>query len=209
MRRLSDVSKRESRLAGVAMLLFILPAPRCAFAQSPAPAPQRSLRTEIAQAVARYMGVEDENNRIAGDLQLLSPPLAGSASTAFHLVSAKPGLIPQSWFLRLECASRHECLPFEVMLRTADPAVAARLSARKLTAATPSVPPPRRTASAATLTRSGERVTLVEELSGMRLTVKAVCLEAGGLGDRIRVRNLATRRVLLATVAAKGEVRVE
>ena len=204
MRRLSDVGRQASRFVRVAMLLLLLPAPRCCFAQSPAPAPERSLRAEVAQSVARYMGVEGESNRIAGDLQLLSVPLSGPAT--FHVVSAKPGLIPHSWFLRLECTSRHECLPFEVMLRTADAGVIERLSSRSRHPAILSASSPQR---AAALARSGERVTLVEELSGMRLTVKAVCLEAGGLGDRIRVRNLATRRVLLATVAAKGEVRVE
>ena len=43
----------------------------------------------------------------------------------------------------------------------------------------------------------------------MRLKVMAVCLQSGGLGDQIRVRNLATQRVLLATVAGKNLVRVE
>ena len=36
----------------------------------------------------------------------------------------------------------------------------------------------------------------------------SVC-ESGGLGDEIRVRNLATHRVLLATIAGKNLVRVE
>ena len=43
----------------------------------------------------------------------------------------------------------------------------------------------------------------------MRLQVTAVCLQSGGLGDQIRVQNLATRRVLVATVAGKNLVRVE
>ncbi len=43
----------------------------------------------------------------------------------------------------------------------------------------------------------------------MRLQARVVCLESGALGDAIRVRNLATHRVLLATVAGKDEVRVE
>ncbi len=43
----------------------------------------------------------------------------------------------------------------------------------------------------------------------MRLQAKVVCLQSGALGDAIRVRNLATHRVLLATVTGKAEVRVE
>ena len=59
------------------------------------------------------------------------------------------------------------------------------------------------------LARSGDRMLLVEQRPGMRLQARVVCLESGALGDAIRVRNLATHRVLLATVAGKDEVRVE
>jgi Chaperone for flagella basal body P-ring formation len=59
------------------------------------------------------------------------------------------------------------------------------------------------------LARSGDRMLLVEERPGMRLQAKVVCLESGVLGDAIHVRNLATHRVLLATIAGKNEVRVE
>ena len=53
------------------------------------------------------------------------------------------------------------------------------------------------------LAHSGDHMLLVEERPGMRLQARVVCLESGALGDAIRVRNLATHRVLLATVAGK------
>ena len=43
----------------------------------------------------------------------------------------------------------------------------------------------------------------------MRLRAPAICLEAGGLGDRVRVQNRDTRRNLLATVIDGHTVRVE
>ena len=63
--------------------------------------------------------------------------------------------------------------------------------------------------SDALLARSGDHVQLVEELAGLRLQVKVVCLQSGALGERIRVQNPATHRVLLATIAGKDLVRVE
>ena len=119
-------------------------------------------------------------------------------------------ITPGTWLLRLDCSSRRDCLPFHAVLSTAAAGLASQ--ADEWTSAVQALAPGSRRQpgpSAVLLAHSGERVSLVEELAGMRLQVKVVCLQSGGLGDRIRVQNPTTHRVLLATVAGKELVRVE
>ena len=59
------------------------------------------------------------------------------------------------------------------------------------------------------LHHAGDRVEIVEQLSGMNLRTRGVCLQPGAVGDRIRVRTLTTHRVLVATIAAPNLVKVE
>jgi hypothetical protein len=61
----------------------------------------------------------------------------------------------------------------------------------------------------APLVRAGQRVRVGEEISGMHLSASGMCLQAGGMGQTIRVRNVASGRVLLARVLGAGSVVVE
>ncbi len=187
-----------------AMTLSCLAAGRPALAQSPT----SSLQRKVAAAVARDLqfGGEQQDTH----LQILAPAaMSVPAHAQLHVVSVRTGFSPGSWLVRMDCAARSDCLPFHVVLRSTGPEVrnpvgdplSAAVQSRNLPAGVKQVRVP--------LAHSGDRMLLVEERPGLRLQARVVCLESGALGDAIRVRNLATHRVLLATIASKDEVRVE
>ncbi len=169
-----------------------------------APAGNSALQDKVTAAVARDMRCSLAALPDASDLQVLDPLLSLPSASKLRVTSVRAGYLPGSWLLRLDCVSRRDCLPFHVLLRV--PAAGRHDDA--LTAKAGKVESSRLQTNSS-VARSGDHVLLVEERSGMRLKVTAVCLQSGGLGDQIRVRNLATQRVLLATVAGKNLVRVE
>lgn len=59
------------------------------------------------------------------------------------------------------------------------------------------------------LVRRGEPVTIVAEAGAVQVRTSGVVLADGAAGDRIPVRNALTRKVIQATVAAPGLVRIE
>ena len=61
-------------------------------------------------------------------------------------------------------------------------------------------------AEAPALVRRGERVTLQASAGTISVQVEGEALAAGALGERVRVRNLATRRVVEGTVGGAGIV---
>ncbi len=189
------------------LLAIALAAGRCTLAQTQAP----TVEQKAAAAVARGLHLDAGLQQIEKDLQLLGAPASLPVGAGLHLISARPGFTPGTWLLRLDCVWRRDCLPFHALLRVSDIGVPVPPRLQPVSAwltvvpKSPSQPGP----SVVLLARSGDRVNLVEELSGMRLRVQAVCLQSGALGDRIRVQNLATHRILLATIAGQNLVRVE
>ncbi len=198
---------------GWLLTLALLGGAKVCVAGPPLSPPGSALRDQVAAAVAR-----DLESRFAvapdpGDLRILDSRLSVPSNSELHVASVRVGNSPGSWMLRMECASRRDCLPFHVVLRMPVAGPREDLSARRRTSASELLQPAVRKTNPKQLrspvARSGDHVLLVEERSGLRIKVTAVCLESGGLGDQIRVRNLASKRVLLAMVAGKDLVRVE
>ena len=167
-------------------------------------AQSEDLQTRVARAVTRDLGISLQAASPNLVLQILGPEVRVPHEARLQVTSVHAVAQADDWLLRLECGSRLECLPFEVLLRTRGQP--------------PSTPPgiPAMSAPAvpvndipAPLVRAGQRVRLAEEVSGMRLSVTAVCLQAGGIGQRIRVRNLSSGRVVLARVRTSAQVAVE
>lgn len=152
-------------------------------------------QAQVWRAVARDVGIkEQESLEILGP-EVRVPDQARLRVATVHAVS------DGTLLLRMECSSRTECLPFEVVLRRGSE------QAGGAGAGSSSVPSPGR--AAAPLVRAGQRVELAEEVSGMRLCAPAVSLQTGAMGQRIRVRNVSSGRVVLARVRAAGQVVVE
>jgi hypothetical protein len=59
------------------------------------------------------------------------------------------------------------------------------------------------------LVRPGQRVQLIVQAQGLRLTVKATSLELGSLGQKVRVRNSDTGKILSGTVVAAQTIEAE
>ena len=205
------------RLCPAILLLLVMLSgvERCRSAELPVreQASSSALQRKVAAAVARDLqsGLISESS--GSNLQVLSPPLSVPAGAELRVTSVRAGYSPGSWLLRMDCSSRRDCLPFHVVLHSPAANLPEGFVAGLTTSASgqnqgsrPRAQPKQLRSPVA---RSGDHVLLVEERSGLRLKVTAVCLESGGLGDEIRVRNLATQRVLLATVEGKDLVRVE
>lgn len=177
--------------------LLLLCAPE-ALAETP------GLQAQVARAVAHDLGIEVPGSSARLELQILGPEvrLPGQARLHVEAVHDLPG--GGVYLLRMECGSRLECLPFEVVLRShGDETGSTLVSPAK------SSPVSSGNRATAPLVRAGQRVQLAEEVSGMRLSAVAVCLQSGGIGQRIRVRNVSSGRVVLARVRAAGQVAVE
>jgi len=173
-----------------------------AFALPPASVGQQ----QVAAVVGRDLKLD--SSVVTGQLRVLAAVTLMPPDAELHVVSVKPGFASGTWLLRLRCNSPRQCLPFDAVLH------APGLS---LPGLVPTFRPLNREtnltggrkANAPVLARSGEQVELVEDLSGMRLRARARCLQAGALGDHIRVLNLSSHRTVTATVAGEKLVRVE
>ena len=202
--------RRSGALLGLLVTLVLWCGVHGGVAAELSAVPSRSspLQDKVAAAVARDVHFGLAAAVDLGNLQVLDPLLTLPSDSKLRVTSVRAGYAPGSWLLRMECASRRDCLPFHVALR-APGAAKHESSGDALTAKASGKGHPGQPQTNSTVARSGDHVLLVEERSGMRLKVTAVCLQSGGLGDQIRVRNLATQRVLVATVAGKNLVRVE
>ena len=161
----------------------------------------RSIADPVVEAVA--VGLQLPASEVAGHLDILALPAALPRDAGFRFVSVKAAAQPGMFLLKLACRDRG-CLPFYAILHSSAGELASSSPARSIGVGMVS-----RSGRNAPLQRAGDRVQVVEELSGLRLRTPAVCLQPGSLGDRIRVRTTTTHRVLLATIADKNLVRVE
>ena len=59
-----------------------------------------------------------------------------------------------------------------------------------------------------TLVKSGQRVTLVLDLKGLRIKTNGLALQSGRQGQTIKVRNSRSQRIVEGVIAANGQVRV-
>jgi hypothetical protein len=95
---------------------------------------------------------------------------------------------------RLRCKSANECLPFYAIVSDTSVRLTRTAAMRK---AGPSLSP---------VVRRGDRAILRLEGANLLATLSVICLETGGEGDRVRVREVGGRRVYSAQVVAAGLV---
>jgi len=126
-----------------------------------------------------------------------------------------------SWETSARCARPADCVPFLVRVHGHDllaetdrsvPAPAGAVAAPVMAWSTPrrsrwTNQPALAFGSAKPLVRAGETVTLSWDEAGIRLVVPVVCLDPGGMGEKVRVRIVRTGRTVRAVVVNVGQVR--
>ncbi len=193
--------------AATAILVLLLTpgAARSAMAQPLA----ASFHHTLAAVVGRDLGLPGDSLD-AAHLKSMTAIGALPAADDLYVESLRSGFTTDSWLLRLACRPATECLPFHVVLYRAGwhPPEKDAVPGNAASLPQPRSQPPHG-ARPTPLVRPGDAVQLIEERPGLRLVTRAVCLERGGIGDAIRVRNLATHQVRAAIVVDKDRVRVE
>jgi hypothetical protein len=172
------------------------------------PAPT-AIQQQAAEAVARDLNLSSES-QVVQNLQVLAPFRSLPPGATIQVISIKPGFTPGSWVVRLDCASRRDCLPFDAVLQmpgagggTPSAKVGPRIYKVALKA-----PALTKRLLAPPLARRGDHAELVAELPGIRLQTQVICLGSGALGDQIQVQTLKTHRTLTAIVTGEDMLKV-
>jgi len=195
------------RVSSPALLFCLLTLETCCVSLAlVAQEPRGTLRDQVTQAIVRDLKVADTDG-LREHLQILRADTVTKLDLRVTGVKASE---PQgTWLLRIECVSRKACLPFYAVLEAGAETVALRHSAFSLAPQSKSREATEHGPNGGALQqRSGDHVEVVEEISGLHFKTKGVCLQGGSEGERIRVRNLSTHRVLLAVITGKDVVRV-
>lgn len=155
----------------------------------------------IVQAL-HDVGIEAESEQVefVGTVPA-SDSVAGVRITGWRKLNA------DTVWVRLMCRRAQDCLPFYILLHPSDraaiptvgtPVLASQFAVNQLTPAQK-----KRTAS---LVRAGSRAVLLLSNGAAHIRTAVICLESGERGGRIRVRNLATKRILSAQIIDRGLV---
>jgi hypothetical protein len=107
------------------------------------------------------------------------------------------------WEFLLHCVRPEDCVPFLVSARGEAPARRPENNSSGL------APSSQNAASFSLLVRPGDTALLTWDQSGIRVTLPVTCLDAGGLGQYVRVRLKNTPQVLRAEVVGTREVQVK
>jgi flagellar basal body P-ring formation chaperone FlgA len=121
----------------------------------------------------------------------------------------------QRWEFMLRCTRPQDCVPFLVWTRDEKKALvqlsdARRRSARRVVLLANSyagVPEKAGSTSAVRLVKPGQTAILTWEQAGIRVVLPVTCLDAGGLGEFVRVQLKNVGRTLRAEVVGEGTLR--
>lgn len=127
----------------------------------------------------------------AEQIQFLGTPRLKSPVQQVRIADVRFEPTLKRWRLRLTCVPSQACVPSIAAIASDEPR-----------ALKPDVLVPR-----AVAVHSGDRIQLVAEFPGLRMTIPVTCLETGAVGDRIRVRD-ANRKILSATVQADKSLKL-
>jgi hypothetical protein len=170
---------------------------------------------EIARFVAQAAGSEDmakapsrwqEDLDCAAARGIPEDALLELTKTAWSAAS-------QRWEFALRCARPEDCVPFLVWLdesRTPAAGMAASRggAGRRFTAsAEPSLSFRTGASRAERLVEPGQTATLTWDQAGIRVVLPVTCLDAGVLGQFVRVRFKNADRILRAEVVGEGTLR--
>jgi len=173
---------------------------------TPAVIPSLIMRQQVVAAIARDLRLNA--TVVAQKLEMLTP--VQQVPVTLRVLSVKRDFAPSTWLLRLGCNPESRCLPFAALLHDT---VLEPSNWRDLPPGQPSIEldPAERKAHKrkAPAVSKGENVNVIEEFAQVKLTMKAVSIDSGDVGDSIRIRNPSSHRMVRATVVGAGTAWVQ
>jgi Chaperone for flagella basal body P-ring formation len=119
-------------------------------------------------------------------------------SASLELIRTNWNASLQRWEFVLRCARRADCVPFLVWAQGENPHAQTHSQAQQVSAANSPAN------IAPNLVESGQTALLTWDGGGLRVVLPVTCLDAGSLGQTVRVRLKHVDRVLRAEVAGAG-----
>jgi hypothetical protein len=176
---------------------------------------------KIAQLLARAAPVGAiTSERGLGEEDLQCPAIRGiAAGSALELAKTTWNIRLRRWEFALRCIHPEQCVPFLVWTR-GQPWLAARDSAARSAAfGQRSLQPESlqkiqesskvQANGSERLVKLGQTATLTWEHSGLRIMLLVTCLDAGGMGEFVRVRFKNTPRIMRAVVVGQATLRAQ
>lgn len=170
---------------------------------------------EIAQFVAGAASAQDMTNvpsRWREDLDCAAAR-GIPEETPLKLTKTSWSAASERWEFLLRCARPEDCVPFLVWVHEPKASFAGMAWARRgtgqgVSASTESAPRLRTGVSRAErLVEPGQTATLTWDQAGIRVVLPVICLDAGALGEVVRVRLKSAARILRAEVVGAGTLR--
>jgi hypothetical protein len=120
-----------------------------------------------------------------------------------------------SWRISARCVQASDCVPFQVRVWGHDlqlrssPVLASLPTSAKPASALPgtSLEPKVHVLAEPGLVHPGQRIRLLWDENGIRMTLPVICIDAGGVGQRVRARIAPSSRVVRAIVVDAGTLR--
>jgi hypothetical protein len=159
---------------------------------------------EIARFVANAASARGDEGAPGGLQQNLDCAAARGVpeEASLELTKTAWNAVLQRWEYSLRCAHSGDCVPFLVSAEQKT-AVTQGLALRRLAASAE----PASISAASLPVKRGQTATLIWDQAGIRVVLPVTCLDAGGLGQFVRVRFKNAPRILRAEVVGEGMLR--
>ncbi|MBI3476211.1 MAG: flagella basal body P-ring formation protein FlgA [Acidobacteria bacterium] len=138
----------------------------------------------------------------AGEIEFVGSVPASDTDAVLRVTGWRKLNTGTVW-VRLVCRRAQDCLPFFILLHPAEKGIVPSFS----------ILPDSKTQSGSirktlspSLIRAGSRATLLLKSGPASIRTSVICLESGERGASIRVRNVATKRILAAQIVGRGLV---
>jgi len=168
-------------------------------------------REAIWKAISKFLAQHGwSGGQITGQPELSWPAIAaGDERPILEATRATRDLHGAAWEISVRCIDHTLCGKFLVRM------AGAKLASRNAAVFTASPPvegisrtsPTSRKVRPAILAKSGSPASLIVVGKGFRITLPVICLQPGTLGQRIRVRDPAGTRILIAEVVSAETLR--
>jgi Chaperone for flagella basal body P-ring formation len=170
---------------------------------------KRAGATKSCAELTRFLAAAALQEKIAGTTPdwerevdcAAAPAIPENAELAVVKTSWNGSL--RRWEFRLHCLRTEDCVPFLLWIRKTKTAITGFSGLQPGGSGAEAKPG----AISRPIVRPGQTATLVWDEAGIRVVLPVTCLDAGGLGQLVRVRFKSAPRVLRAEVLNDGTLR--